>query len=163
MWKYYALGESEVEKIIMENEKQEQQEAAQREVRAKDVQIERSKGILESLIHETKSQLQSTIAKEPQLGNNEYKPTSKEAVQRAAYERLETLEELIREFNDSYHSSKNAAVEDILSKPDYFETMKTSFFKSVGLDSSEKIDNTTETSTDLSAKSGEEDGTDKKP
>jgi hypothetical protein len=146
MWKYYAMGEQEVEKLVLENEKQEQKEVVERAARADEVKVERSKGMLENLILETKSQLHSSMSKESDAENATLSSRNKEAVQKVAISKLETLEELIREFNDSYHTSKNTAVEEILSKPDYIETMKASLVKALGQDPATKDDENANTS-----------------
>lgn len=73
----------------------------------------------------------------------QYAFKNKDKVQSVAVSRLEALEEIVNDFNDSYHSSKKAAIEEVLSKEDYLDDLKQNLLAFASSDIEKSTDSST--------------------
>ena len=148
---------------LLENENKTQEEIKNEQLRKSNMhRSDRAKTQLEEMISRAKQQaihdLESVPEEKPStVDENSPQDIAKLAfrnrkkIKEAAVKRLETLEEMITEFNDGYQESKLNSMNEILSKENYFEQLKTNVMKKIGLEDDE-IQNQTPTSNSPSEK-----------
>lgn len=101
--------------------------------------VDREKTALEILISQAKDKAASNNTKSSSINSQSPIDLAKVAldnrdrIKKSTLNILEMLEEVVSDFNDSYHESKVKAMNDVLSKEDYVESLKNNIFKTLGV------------------------------